>query len=578
MPSSQLGPRERVAALQRMADERFDVLVIGGGVTGCGTALDAASRGLSVALVEQRDFASGTSSRSSKLFHGGLRYLEQFEFGLVREAARERKLMVDTLCPHLARPVSFAIPLEKSRWQRFYLSAGTLLYDWIGGRRSLPRRRRLSLADLQRRYPGLRTTHYSGAIEYFDAQMDDARHTLTLARTAARSGACLASSVRQTDFLKQGSRVIGARVQCLESGREIEVQARQVILATGVWTDRVQSQVGGGDLRVRASKGVHLVVPRDRIDIDGGLVLRTATSVLFVIPWKQHWIIGTTDTDWNLDLAHPAASRRDVDYLLEVVNQALVHPLVHDDIQGVYAGLRPLLYGESDATSQLSREHAVSEPAAGLLTIAGGKYTTYRVMARDAVDAVARHLGREIPASCTERVPLVGAEGWHAAWNSRVAAARKAGLSLASFEHLLLRYGSAIDELLEAMAEDPLLGEPLEGAPEYLRVEIHQAVTREAALHLDDVLTRRTRISVETFDRGLAAARPAAAIMAHPLGWSAEDLEREIVHYEARVQAELESQGQPDDHTADAARMGAPDVRTGPSQRARGAKVVPLTR
>ena len=279
MPSSQLGPRERVAALQRMADERFDVLVIGGGVTGCGTALDAASRGLSVALVEQRDFASGTSSRSSKLFHGGLRYLEQFEFGLVREAARERKLMVDTLCPHLARPVSFAIPLEKSRWQRFYLSAGTLLYDWIGGRRSLPRRRRLSLADLQRRYPGLRTTHYSGAIEYFDAQMDDARHTLTLARTAARSGACLASSVRQTDFLKQGSRVIGARVQCLESGREIEVQARQVILATGVWTDRVQSQVGGGDLRVRASKGVHLVVPRDRIDIDGGLVLRTATSV-----------------------------------------------------------------------------------------------------------------------------------------------------------------------------------------------------------------------------------------------------------------------------------------------------------
>ncbi len=567
MPSSQLGPREREQSLQRMAGETFDILVIGGGVTGCGAALDAATRGLSVALVEQRDFGSGTSSRSSKLFHGGLRYLEQFEFGLVREALREQTLMLDTLCPHLTRPVSFAIPLSKGPWQRFYLGAGTLLYDLIGGRRALPRHRHLSARTFRNRFPALALPGLSGAIEYFDAQMDDARHTLTLARTAKQSGACLASSVRQLDFLESGSRISGARVQCLETGRAIDIRARQVVSATGVWTDRIQSQVGGGDVRVRAAKGIHVVVPRDRIDADGGLVLRTAKSVLFVIPWKDHWIIGTTDTDWNLDLAHPAASRSDVDYLLRVINEALAHPLTHDDIQGVYAGLRPLLYGEDDSTSQLSREHAVSEPAAGLITIAGGKYTTYRVMARDVVDAAARHLGREVPASRTHRVPLLGADGWDAAWNQREARSRQRGISLERMERLLRRYGSGIDEIFEAIDRDPALGQPLDGAPAYLQAEVHHAVTHEGALHLDDVLTRRTRISIEVFDRGLGAARPVAEIMGPLLDWSPEAVEREVEHYQARVQAERESQRQPDDRTADAARMGAPDVRTGSAHR-----------
>jgi len=550
-----------------MASETFDLLVIGGGVTGCGAALDAATRGLSVALVEQRDFGSGTSSRSSKLFHGGLRYLEQFEFGLVREALREQTLMLDTLCPHLTRPVSFAIPLSKGPWQRIYLGAGTLLYDLIGGRRALPRHRHLSARTFRDRFPALALPGLSGAIEYFDAQMDDARHTLTLARTAKQSGACLASSVRQLDFLESGSRISGARVKCLESGRAIDIRARQVVSATGVWTDRIQSQVGGGDVRVRAAKGIHVVVPRDRINADGGLVLRTAKSVLFVIPWKDHWIIGTTDTDWNLDLAHPAASRSDVDYLLRVINEALAHPLTHDDIQGVYAGLRPLLYGEDDSTSQLSREHAVSEPAAGLITIAGGKYTTYRVMARDVVDAAARHLGRKVPASRTHRVPLLGADGWDAAWNQREARSRQRGISLERMERLLRRYGSGVDEIFEAIDREPALGQPLDGAPAYLRAEVHHAVTHEGALHLDDVLTRRTRISIEVFDRGLGAARPVAEIMGPILGWSPEALEREVEHYQARVQAERESQRQPDDRTADAARMGAPDVRTGRAHR-----------
>lgn len=563
MPSAQLGPRERDQALRRMAGETFDVLVIGGGVTGCGAALDAATRGLSVALVEQRDFASGTSSRSSKLIHGGLRYLEQFEFGLVREALREQTLMLETLCPHLARPVSFAIPLSGGPWQRLYLGAGTLLYDLIAGRRALPRHRHLSARTVRNRFPALSIPGLSGAIEYFDAQMDDARHTVTLARTARRSGACLATSVRQLDFLESGSRISGARVQCLETGRSIDIRAQQVVNATGVWTDRIQSQVGGGAVRVRAAKGIHIVIPGDRIDCDGGLVLRTPKSVLFVIPWKEHWIIGTTDTDWNLDLAHPAASRNDVDYLLRTINTVLKHPLTPADIQGVYAGLRPLLFGEEDATSQLSREHAVSEPVFGLVTIAGGKYTTYRVMARDAIDAAVRRLGRKVPRSRTEHVPLLGADGWEAAWNQRESRARARGISVSRMENLLRRYGSAVDEIFEVIDRQPSLGLPLDGAPAYLAAEIQHATSHEGALHLDDVLTRRTRISIEVFDRGLGAARPVAEIMASVLGWDPETLEREIQHYVARVQAERESQRQPDDHTADAARMGAPDVRTG---------------
>ena len=563
MQSNRLGPEERQQALHRIGRERFDVLVIGGGVTGCGTALDAAARGLSVALIEQRDWASGTSSRSSKLFHGGLRYLEQFDFVLVHEALREQKLMLETLCPHLTHPVPFLLPLRPGGWQRFYLGAGVLLYDIIAGRRALPRHRHLSRRSALRKIPALRTDALAGAIEYYDAQVDDARHTMTLARTAAAHGATLVSSVRHLEFRKDAGRITGSRAVCLETGQSLEIEASQVINASGVWTDRVQSEFADADVRVRASKGIHLVVPRDRIPGESGLVLRTGTSVLFLIPWKHHWIIGTTDTDWNLDLAHPAASCRDVDYLLETLNQALQNPLTHDDIEGVYAGLRPLLYGESDATSELSRRHAVSQPAPGLVTVAGGKYTTYRLMAKDAVDAAAAQIDRAVPTSSTHQIPLVGADGFEARRHQANQLASTSGLEVACIEHLLSRYGTCIDDLLELISTRPELGEPLPGAPRYLRVEAHYAASHEGALHLDDVLTRRTRISIETFDRGLAAAQPVARHMAEVLGWDAETLERETAHYTARVEAERESQRQPDDRTADAARMGAPDVRTG---------------
>jgi glycerol-3-phosphate dehydrogenase len=320
--------------------------------------------------------------------------------------------------------------------------------------------------------------------------------------------------------------------------------------------------VGGrGQLRVRASKGIHLVVPRDRINAEVGLISRTEKSVLFVIPWGNHWIIGTTDTDWELDLAHPAASRSDIDYLLDHVNRLITTPLTHEDIQGVYAGLRPLLSGESEATSQLSREHAVVTPVAGLTMIAGGKYTTYRVMAKDAVDAALHSLGPAVPECVTDRIPVIGAEGFPALWNARQRLADSSGLHVARVEHLLHRYGTLVHELLELVAEQPDLARPLAGAPDYLRVELHYGASHEGALHLDDLLARRTRISIDTFDRGVSAAPEVARLISPVLGWSEDDVAREVAHYLARVEAERESQQQPDDHTADAARLGVPDVR-----------------
>jgi glycerol-3-phosphate dehydrogenase len=576
MDAAQLGPEQREQSLERFERERFDIVIIGGGVTGTGAAVDAATRGLSVALVEQRDFASGTSSRSSKLIHGGLRYLEQGDIGLVREAKREQSLMINRLCPHLVRPVSFLYPLHNFVWERFYVGAGVLLYDLLSGQTQLPRHEHLTRGGTLRLFPALERKGLVGAIRYWDGLFDDARHTLTLARTAALHGAAMASSTRVVDLLRAGSRVSGVRVRCLESGREIDLQGRQVINATGVWTDDVQALSGRGRIHVRASKGVHLVVPRDRIHGDSGLILRTKKSVLFVIPWKHHWIIGTTDTDWNLDLAHPAASSNDIDYLLELVNEALATRLSRDDIEGVYAGLRPLLEGESDATSQLSREHAVSQSVSGLITVAGGKYTTYRIMARDAVDVATSALSQRVPPSCTERTPLVGAPGYQGFWNRRETLARESGLHVARIEHMLGRYGSRIEELLAMIEDRPELGDPLPGAESYLKVEIAYAASHESALHLDDALTRRTRISIETFDRGIEACPHVADLMGEILGWDEATREREIEHYELRVKAERESQEQPDDLTADSARLGAPDVRLG-GRETGGAEVVQLS-
>jgi len=560
-----LSPQDRSRALAAMQEDELDLVIVGGGVVGAGAALDAATRGLSVGILEARDWASGTSSRSSKLIHGGLRYLEMLDFRLVREALKERGLLLQRLAPHLVRPIRFLYPLTHRGWERPYVGIGLALYDAMASVSStasgVPRHKHLTKRQALRIAPSMRKDALVGAVQYYDAQVDDARHTMFVVRTAVAYGALATNRSRVTGFIRQGERVTGVRVRDLETGDDIEIRAKQVLNATGVWTDETQSMVGErGQFQVRASKGIHLVVPRDRIQSQCGLILRTEKSVLFVVPWGRHWIIGTTDTDWSLDKAHPAASSRDIDYILEHVNSVLGTPLTREDVEGVYAGLRPLLAGESESTSKLSRTHVVGHPTPGLVVVAGGKYTTYRVMAADAVDEVARGLDGKVPASCTERIPLLGAEGYDAAWNARHRTAARYDIHVAWVEHLLQRHGTLATEVLDLCVADPALAEGLSGAEDYLAAEVVYAVSHEGARHLDDVLTRRTRISIETWDRGVSAAIPAASLMASVLGWSDEQQGKEFAHYLARVEAERASQQQPDDETADSARMGAPEI------------------
>ncbi|ETZ53665.1 FAD binding domain protein [Mycobacterium avium MAV_120709_2344] len=557
-----MGPRQRAAAWDRLGAEQFDVVVIGGGVVGSGCALDAATRGLKVALVEARDFASGTSSRSSKMFHGGLRYLEQLEFGLVREALYERELSLTTLAPHLVKPMPFLFPLTNRLWERPYIAAGIFLYDRLGGAKSVPAQKHLTRAGALRLCPGLKRSALIGGIRYYDTIVDDARHTLTVARTAAHYGVVVRNSTQVVALLREGDRVTGVRVRDSEDGSVTEVRGHVVVNATGVWTDEIQAlSKQRGRFQVRASKGVHVVVPRDRIVSDVAIILRTEKSVMFVIPWGSHWIIGTTDTDWDLDLAHPAATKADIDYILSTVNTVLAIPLTHADIDGVYAGLRPLLAGESEETSKLSREHAVAVPAPGLVAIAGGKYTTYRVMAADAIDAAAQFIPARVAPSITEKVSLLGADGYFALINQAEHVAQLRGLHPYRVRHLLDRYGSLIGDVLALAADRPDLLNPITEAPGYLRVEALYAVTAEGALHLEDILARRMRISIEYSHRGVDCAREVADVVAPVLGWTAGDVEREVANYTARVQAEILSQAQPDDVSADELRASAPEAR-----------------
>lgn len=560
--TSQLGPQAREDAWKALDGGAVDLLVVGAGVVGSGAALDAVTRGLSTALVDARDIASGTSSRSSKLFHGGLRYLEQLDFGLVREALRERELMLTRLAPHLVKPVPFLYPLTRHGWERAYVGAGLTMYDSLGGARSLPRHRHLTRRGARAIAPALRHDALVGGIRYYDAQCDDARHTLTLARTAASYGATVRTSTEVVGFVREGGRITAAELRDTETGATATVRTAVVVNATGVWTDDVQRLADSrGEFKVRASKGIHIVVPRDRISSETGLILRTASSVLFVIPWVDHWIIGTTDDDWNYDKAHPAASRVDITYLLEHVNEVLAVPLTRDDISGVYAGLRPLLSGECEETSQLSREHAISRSPRGMVSVAGGKYTTYRVMARDAVDAAVDDLGRHAPPCVTEHIPILGADGYHALANQAESLAADLELPRWRVDHLLNRYGALIDEVLAPAGADPSLLDPVPGAGLYLMAEVRYAATHEAALHLDDVLARRTRISIETTHRGVDSARPVARLLGAVLGWDEETQDREVASYVARVEAERLSQEQTDDANADARRLLAPDTR-----------------
>ena len=449
-----LDARDRGAMLSRLATERFDVLVIGGGMTGAGAALDAASRGLRVALVEARDLASGTSSRSSKLIHGGLRYLEQFDFKLVYEALRERDLLVSKLAPHLVKPVSFLYPLYKKVVERPYVGAGLVLYDSMEGtRRPVPRHRHLSARGALKRAPALSPDRLAGAMLYYDAQVDDARHTLTVARTAAAHSAVVGDPGQRGRAAAFGGRRADHRCPGARRGVRagFEVSAEVVVICAGVWTDLVHELAGvQAGYRVRMSKGVHIVVPRSAVDADTGMILRTEKSVLFFIPWGEHWIVGTTDTDFSGDRAEPVATEEDIEYILAAANRVLARPLIRADVVAVYAGLRPLVdpqpengaSGRGKPTTKLSREHVVDTPVPGLASIAGGKFTTYRLMARDVVDAAVADFDREVPGSVTDQVPLLGADGLAAVQPAAGRLAEDYGVPRAAVEHLLGRYGT----------------------------------------------------------------------------------------------------------------------------------------
>ena len=547
---TRLTREQRAAALEEMnREEGLDILVVGGGITGAGIALDAASRGLRTGVVEMGDWASGTSSWSSKLVHGGLRYLYQLDLPLVREALSERGRLLETIAPHLVKAQPFLWPLTH-HYERSYSAVGVGLYDALAlagarGHRTVPIQKHLGRKGARALAPALDPSRLIGAIRFYDARVDDARLVIDLIRTAVGLGALAVSRARVTGFLKDArGTVTGAAVTDLETGATHEIRAARTINATGVWTEDTQNlATDAGGLKVLASKGVHIVVPKAAIDAETGIFLRTEKSVLFIIPWPRYWVIGTTDTPWTEDVAKPVATAADIDYILQHANEVLSRPLSRDDIIGVYAGLRPLLQprlkpgadNRLAASTKVSREHTVTRVAPGLTAIAGGKLTTYRVMAADAVDhALGEALARAHP-SATARLPLVGAAGYRALAARAGTIARERGWTLARVTHLLDRYGDELPALLDSIDDDPSLGRPLGEAPAFLRAEVAWAVTHEGAAHLDDVLLRRVRLDIEHRDRGLGAAAEVLEVMAPLLGWSDAEVEAERAAYAERV-------------------------------------------
>jgi glycerol-3-phosphate dehydrogenase len=533
--------------LSRSAEEPLDLLVIGGGVVGSGAALDAALRGIDVALVEERDIASGTSSRSSRLAHGGLRYLEQREFGLVHEALTERGLLLERIAPHLVRPLPFLLPLQ-SKWERSYFGAGVQLYDTLsrmggyGG--TMPRPRALKPEDAAELAPGLRVDEWpGGAVTFFDAQIDDARHTLACVRSAVAAGASVASRVKVIELIEEHDRVAGAIVRDTETGEELRVRAHCVMSAAGPWTNDILGMVGKESKTVvRRSRGVHLVVRGDAIPEGYALIARTPSSVLFLLPWGHVWLVGTTDDDWDGDLAEPSVTEQDVDYLLSQANRWLRTALTKDDVVGTYAGIRPLVADGSSETTQVSREHAIATPTPGLVVISGGKYTTYRAMAEGVIDTVVEQLagvGRMITAKChTDSTPLVGAYGWQLAWERRALTAEQLGVSLDTVEHLLRRHGDRINRIVQLITEDASLAERVHPDLPYLRAEIVIAVVDEGARSIEDVLVRRTHIALETRDPG-PAVDFTMEILTRELGWKRKRRAAEIEAFEASPRARV---------------------------------------
>ncbi len=489
----------------------LDVLVVGGGVTGAGAALDAATRGLRVGLVERADYASGASGASSRLAHGGLRYLEHGQVGLVAEALRERRLLITHIAPHLTRRVDFLLPC-RTLPQTWYARTGVAAYAALAraARGSLdgPPDRIYRRAELARIAPDLDTSRFRSAISYRDGQIDDARHTIALVRTAQAFGAHVANYAAMS-----GPATVdpGGLVRCPvdADGDQFTVHARAVLLACGPWTN---AMIGQDDTSaVRPSKGIHIVVPRERIDLRHAIISRTATSVLFILPWHDTWIIGTTDTGFYGDPSEVHAEEAEVDYLIGAANAVVRAALTRQDVVATFAGIRPLASATGD-TARASREHVVRRVRPGVFTLTGGKFTTYRVMAKDGIDAVCRHLGRDRLPSRTEDIPVVGApgSGFTAAPGSTASPATASasavtdGRDASLAAHLVRRY-DAEGPLLAAQDWGVDAADPVDPSGAHLRADVEHAFRHEGARTVDDVLTRRLRLTTTNAAHALAA-------------------------------------------------------------------------
>jgi glycerol-3-phosphate dehydrogenase len=407
--------------------------------------------------------------------------------------------------------------------------------------RDRPWHKHMSAKKIAEIAPSLRQDIVTGAVKYYDAQVDDARHTMTIIRTAARHGATIATRVEVNQLLRDGKKVVGAEVTDTMTGKKINVSAKAVVMCAGIWSDEMHANFGiKPGYGVTMSKGVHIVVPGSAIKSDTGIILKTAVSVLFLIPWGDKWIVGTTDTPYDGDRAQPHATSEDVQYILDQDNKVLEPQLRREEIIGVYAGLRPLVANAKDSsTTKLSREHTTDRSAPGFVSIAGGKYTTYRVMGKDAIDLAVTDLRRLVNSSCTEKLPLVGADGYYALTQQVSQIAIEYGVDEKSVTHLLNRYGSLISEVLELIVEDKKLAQLLSPDLPYLKAEIVYAVTHEGALTVDDVISRRTRLAFEAPHAGIELADEIAALIAPYLGWGAKEKKASVAAYREQVEAEV---------------------------------------
>jgi glycerol-3-phosphate dehydrogenase len=542
-PARHPGPLERrrtdVAAL---AAETWDVVIVGGGIVGAGALLDAVSRGMRAALVEQDDIAAGTSSRSSRLIHGGLRYLEQFRFGLVREALTERSHLL-TLAPHLVRIEPLLFPIYGLPYlSKAFYDAGLTLYDILGARHDGGWHRRLSRVQALDLAPTLRREGLRGGLLYHDGVEDDARYTLAVVRTAQAAGGIAVTRLRATG-LRPGADPGIQQVQLsdLATGEKVEILARAVVDATGVWAAEPGHSFGGGSMQILPSRGAHLVVPRDRIPNRTGLTIRVPGKVVFLVPWPEHWLIGTTDALFEGPAARPTAAGWEVDKLLATVNATLDVTLTREDVVGTYAGLRPLIAPSDGSTVKASREHRVTVESNGVVRIGGGKYTTYRVMAREVIDAV---LGRDAARARPTRTAdwrLVGAAEADA--RARIANELATIHALAAGgaavpPQLVARHGTEAPAIVTLGAELDLL-RPLVAGRAFLEVEVAWAARQELALSLDDVMARRMRLAPELRDRGASVAPRVAAILGAELGWGEARQALEVQTYLATAGREF---------------------------------------